>query len=197
MGLLGLEHRLKRTFETQGDYGILEQYLERSLLWQAADGGGTMRKIAYPQNRAVPSWSWMAYTGPISYMDIPFSETTWSEDTFVNPFKSGSLRYSKRRDEGKHAPELVALAKNLEIGGIELHRRLVIDEPCGLDELTPLRGVLIGKGKSVAREDDRIHYVLLVKPVPGEAKDVYERVGVGSLLACHISSDTGQLVRVR
>ena len=57
MGLLGLEQRLTHTFKTRGDHGILEGYLERSLLWQAADGGGTMRRIEYPQHRPVPSWS--------------------------------------------------------------------------------------------------------------------------------------------
>jgi len=32
-----------------------------------------------PIHRKVPSWSWMAYDGRISYMDISFEQVAWSD----------------------------------------------------------------------------------------------------------------------
>jgi hypothetical protein len=76
VAILGLEKRLVRSFNTEGTHGVFQDYLHRSLLWKRSGKG--MKRIAYPTNRMVPSWSWMAYTGRISYMDIPFGGVEWS-----------------------------------------------------------------------------------------------------------------------
>lgn len=61
----------------------------------------------------------MAYVGAISYMDIPFERTTWSTNTFKNPFEADSPRQTKRMEEDGTSPELVAWAQGLKVEGIE------------------------------------------------------------------------------
>jgi hypothetical protein len=80
VAISGLESRFARAFGTEGSYGIFQRYLHRSTLWQRS--GDKMKRIKPPPDLPewkVPSWSWMAYEGEISYMDIPFEEVEWSD----------------------------------------------------------------------------------------------------------------------
>jgi len=74
----GLEKRLQKSFGTEGRYGIFARYLHRCLLWQPPDGKEMKRIRPDSDYLKVPSWSWMAYTGEITYMKIPFEEVEWS-----------------------------------------------------------------------------------------------------------------------
>src|ERR1700749_4852812 len=75
IAISGLEKRLIRTFNTRGAYGVFDTFLNRSVLWQR--GGDEMNRISYPARRSVPSWSWMAYDGRITYVDVPFGQVDW------------------------------------------------------------------------------------------------------------------------
>ncbi|ORY60792.1 uncharacterized protein BCR38DRAFT_411908 [Pseudomassariella vexata] len=196
VALLGLEQRLARTFKMQGDYGILEGFLERSLLWRAEKPYG-MKRISFPPGRGCPSWSWMAHMGAIGYLEIDFNRTDWSKEDFRNPFELGSLRRTYGERGGKGVVELAALARVLDIDRVEFSKRIILDEVDG-GEANLFKCIVIGKEKGmVEREGDRTHYVLVVKPSPkGTSDDVYERVGVATLLRSQISLSPGKWTRV-
>lgn len=107
MGIIGIEQRLARTFKTEGDYGIFALYLHRSLMWKR-EGSDKLVPIEYPSDRTVPSWSWMAYSGPISYVEAPFDRVLWNKNDLVLPFEGGRLRNSTQTRTGKPEPEIEA-----------------------------------------------------------------------------------------
>ena len=94
IAIKGLEIRLMDTFNTFGGFGILNKYLHRCLLWQRA--GKTLKRIqSFCRDNQVPSWSWMSYDGPISYMIVPFGQASWSED-ILSPFaKAQHLQFRR------------------------------------------------------------------------------------------------------
>lgn len=82
LAIQGLERRLFRELGCEGQHGILTSdplYLAHSLLWRRATEVGMHRTPIEPSPDSVqpPSWSWMAYTGEISYVDIRFGEVDW------------------------------------------------------------------------------------------------------------------------
>ncbi|CAH0054818.1 unnamed protein product [Clonostachys solani] len=79
IAILGLEHRLSRETGCKSRHGIVlgkPEYLGQSLMWRAATETG-MCTIKFPSQRQPPSWSWMAYTGEISYLDLRPGEVEW------------------------------------------------------------------------------------------------------------------------
>lgn len=200
MGILGLERRLARTLESKGNYGILQRYLQRSLMWQR-EAKSELTPIVYSEDRFVPSWSWMAYTGAIKYMAAPFDGVDWNnEDIRVN-FEEGSLRMSTRNHiDGHTRPEITALSKQIKTTGgiVDILRRISFDA-ITVDDLDILRCVVLGIDKpNGAARQERKHYVLVIKPSVKTSDDIiYTRAGVGFLLASHIVMDTGEWVRVQ
>jgi hypothetical protein len=61
--IFGLVKRIESARDTKERYGVFNDFLSRLLLWKrlATD------PIVY-DGRMVPSWSWMAYDGEISFM---------------------------------------------------------------------------------------------------------------------------------
>src|SRR5258708_6226269 len=60
VAMVGLESKIFTTFTTKGAYGVMEKYLQRSLLWQGHESSA-MDKIPFGENDPKPpSWSWMA-----------------------------------------------------------------------------------------------------------------------------------------
>ncbi|KAJ3578871.1 hypothetical protein NPX13_g1697 [Xylaria arbuscula] len=78
LAIAGLEQRLIRAFDTQGGYGVFTRYFGRGLLWQrdVTMAPQVMKPIQFPKSQKyqVPSWSWMAYEGAISFMDLPLTK---------------------------------------------------------------------------------------------------------------------------
>jgi hypothetical protein len=170
----GLEKRFARAFESDGDYGILQCYLHRCLLWQRS-GDEKMKRISYPTNRTPPSWSWMAYEGEISYMDIPFYQVEWSNAVHCRL-------------------ELKAVARKFSLNEME-SRLLKFDEDDQRD-IGRLRCIVIGRKRSESDpRDEQEHYILVVEPLEWK-KNTYKRVGVGSILRRHISFE-GPAIEVR
>jgi hypothetical protein len=194
VAIAGLEKRLVRTFGSKGGYGVFEAYLERGLLWQKPSGG-TLSRIAYDEAIHVPSWSWMAYVGPIEYLKFRFANTDWT-DEFQTPFKEGTMEWSKRywgANEAGGATDLLVRPRKMVLPDLaELFKRIQLDETVGELDVAALRCVVIGKQRLGA--DDlplsQTHYVLVIRPtVPGFPADGYMRVGVGRLLPEHISEE--------
>ncbi|QYS92813.1 Protein kinase domain-containing protein [Trichoderma simmonsii] len=176
--ILGLQTRLARTFESNVSYGIYERYLERTLLWQAEEHSDLSR-ISYKDGTFIPSWSWMAYTGEIRYMEIPFEQVDWIKNP-ESPF--GFSAHGAQCDSRLHAKA------NKLINSPKLLDRVTLDSKDYSFDQNSWKCIVAGKSK--ANEDSEVvHYVLLVRSVSC-APQTYERVGVGALLADHISPAT-------
>ncbi|KAF2175187.1 hypothetical protein K469DRAFT_724384 [Zopfia rhizophila CBS 207.26] len=141
-----LEDRIAGALKCQSRYGIFQKYLHRNLLWQVSND--KMKEIAYDHH--VLSWSWMAYSGGIQFMDIPLGET------FQN-CKMGLY-------EAQYA---VLDSDGAKRGWIQY------DVEGGKD-LRKEQYVVVGRKSNSGIEE---YYVLVVRPtgVDGE----YRRVGVG------------------
>jgi hypothetical protein len=184
----GLETRLLDTFGTTGGYGVFDIYLHRCLLWQRA--GDTLKHIeAFRGGKIVPSWSWMAYDGPIRYMIVPFGQAEWCND-IISPFAGagqtdflGNSRLD-RNNMGTSALDLEAPV--WEVVNTE-GAKVILDDPHRtLDQ--PLHCVVVGKSKTEPMQ----YYVLILHPCAHADDEVYERVGVGILGRRHIALDGAQ-----
>ncbi|PVH68548.1 HET-domain-containing protein [Cadophora sp. DSE1049] len=77
--IAGLESILAGFYSTSSAYGILSRFFGRSLLWHRPRDKW-VEPIPDFQNARVPSWSWMAYKGEISYEAIPKAGMKWERD---------------------------------------------------------------------------------------------------------------------
>jgi hypothetical protein len=71
----GLEARIAGGLHCNNKYGIFEKHLHRNLLWQTSDE--QTERIAYTNNQEVPSWSWMACSGGIEFMEVQMGLVSW------------------------------------------------------------------------------------------------------------------------
>ena len=71
----GLEVRIASALHCKSKHSIFETHLHRNLLWQASDKH--IERIAYTNNQEVPSWSWMACSGSIEFMEVKFGSVSW------------------------------------------------------------------------------------------------------------------------
>jgi hypothetical protein len=191
VAISGLEKRLVETFETEGQHGVTEKYLHRSLLWQR-DGDPRMKRILY-KNRKVPSWSWMAYEGHIKYMPIEFGTVGWNEivrfgarDTILEA-QVKEFRHCRVERSGTQC-EVSDKTDGSEGGWLRYD-----EEDCIAVET--VKCVIIGSEIGREAGSERQYYILLVTPPSlgerletgleygsEEGLEIYKRVGVGSLL---------------
>lgn len=69
VAISGLLDRIETILPCRIHHGIIEWYLHRTLLWRRVTGKAV--KIPY-ESREVPSWSWMAYSGPVVFLNDAF-----------------------------------------------------------------------------------------------------------------------------
>ncbi|KAI0469250.1 hypothetical protein F4859DRAFT_487482 [Xylaria cf. heliscus] len=179
VAISGLQRRIGDTFQSKVAHGIIYKYFQRSILWRAREAYG-MSRIIFASNSVMPSWSWMAYTGEITYMKIPFGKVDWTND-LQNPYEN----YYEDLGEEEHpsVSRLFASARSLEIEGSDLFSRITLDMDVRSDfDKDRWKCIRLGKDKG----DTGINYVLLIRPVNTD-DDVYERIGAGVLLDSHFS----------
>lgn len=176
----GLESRIAQAKNCETRFGIFQPYLHRSLLWQRSERQSTSR-IDY-EDQIIPSWSWMAYSGSIQFMDIPFGRVEWMH----------SLRFNKRNKYGrfnkKWKPALVTDVGSfqgcnserkgtgyaiLDLDGNE--RGHIQYDTETYEQLDAERCVVVGRD---SRKDRAGIYYILVARSTGR-KDEYIRVGTG------------------
>lgn len=117
-------------------------------------------------------------------MEIPFAGVEWTGNLHGPPDVAG---------DGRVSAEANSLCVTVE----ELMARAVLDmQGVNIVEAS-WKCVLIGKGKD-GQEDDAPHYVLLIRPIPASdpSGGLYERVGIATLLACHLSVGTSPVLIV-
>jgi hypothetical protein len=223
IAIAGLEQRLVRAFKTNGGYGVFEgSFFGRSLLWQRdinvePDG---LKEIAFPlkQQYFVPTWSWMAYQGAITFMDLPFDGVQWEQydaegkgiqwqwrargksDT-SSSLSSFSSNPAWHTGDSNEEANLVMRARGfVNFPAVHDDRRIVYDRATRpiLDRV--VKCVVIGRKKANSMMDtaEKLeHYVIIVAAKRNESEDnIYERVGVGSLPSSWIVQD-GPGIKVR
>jgi hypothetical protein len=170
----GLEERIASVLGCDSKYGIFQQYIHRNLLWQSFDN--KLERIAYDYH--VPSWSWMAYSGGIRFMEILWNEVDWIIDDHLRFDKEheydhaviaslGEIKHCTMERDGKKYD--VFCRERKKRGWIQYD----VEDGKGL-----YRGhcVVIGKKR---KDDIDEYYILLVGPTGVD--DEYRRIGVGQI----------------
>jgi hypothetical protein len=185
VAIAGLETRLIDAFDTSGGFGVFERYLGRGLLWIRAPDVAHLTKIPFdPAQSRVPSWSWMAYEGAISFLDLPFGDIDWTTDIeFRSPFSTnGSSRESLGRissSRNGHRTELRVVARAFDMPAAWCASKsscIMWDHPTATHD--QLRCVVIGRLASESGTPAQKHWVLIVREF---SAGLYERVGAGFL----------------
>ncbi|KAI1130720.1 hypothetical protein F5Y10DRAFT_262869 [Nemania abortiva] len=183
VAIIGLENRLLQAFGTRGKYGILECFLHRSLLWQRGRDEIAMRRIAFPHSRKVPSWSWLAYQGGISYMEVPPNNTDWNaeiSDAFRD--SAGNSSYS---GDVEALGKLEVKVYDCDMSGIytdDPKPNIIFDDP-GQQEHCKSQCIIVGREISTPAEKMQGHYYVLfvTQKSTTEFFTEWERFGVGIL----------------
>ncbi|KAL2277522.1 hypothetical protein FJTKL_15438 [Diaporthe vaccinii] len=181
--IAGLQRRIARIFNSDVDHGVFWRWPARTLLWCAAQPG-SLASIHYDDDGAKPpSWSWMAYSGRVGYLDIDFGGVEWT-------------KYGRGPPD---APDwaLQVEARELRVDGAVLKQRAVLDteSPGALDD--SWRCVVLGKEDMGRDGNDDAYYVLLIRPLtrhslslrPDQLEEYYERVGVATLLGSNLLAE--------
>ncbi|KAJ3538739.1 hypothetical protein NM208_g5774 [Fusarium decemcellulare] len=188
LAIAGLEQRLIRAFDTKGGYGVFERYLGRTVLWKRGSRTA-LKKIDFPPNQdfKVPSWSWMAYSGAIDFVNAPFDKVDWSED-LGSPWASASP-FTSSTGDSTSSNVLHAKARGFDQG--TSGSQVVYDSGAPSARST-MKCVVVGKEKqedSADRTQQR-HFVLIVMSRPAARKpDEYVRIGAGVLPTGSIDLD--------
>ncbi|KAI0440127.1 heterokaryon incompatibility protein-domain-containing protein [Xylaria telfairii] len=203
LAIAGIEQRLIRAFETQGGYGVFTRYFGRGLLWQrdVTLPSQIMRPIQFPKSQQykVPSWSWMAYEGAISFMHLPFGGIDWEETEVRSPWSppspaltslshmSNISNSSWHTADVNERTDLTVVARDFSASA-DTH---IIYDRGERPRDRIMKCVIVGRRKLTAEIDaDRIHYVLVIAQQQGaELGTGYERIGVGSLPGSAIMLD--------
>ncbi|KAK0669118.1 heterokaryon incompatibility protein-domain-containing protein [Cercophora samala] len=188
IAIAGLEQRLVAAFNTHGGYGVFDSpFFGRSLLWQRDESAGTsMTRIHFPREQRynVPSWSWMAYEGAISFMDLPFDGIDWlySAEGLVPPWGSTTYTTTASSHTGNTDEHTFLRARVRDFTDLMTGSTGIIYDAGSqyfLQEKKRAKCVVVGKQKSKSGTTNVHHYVIVV--VPKDGKDGYERVGVAAL----------------
>jgi hypothetical protein len=198
----GLESRIAQAKKCETRFGIFESFLHRSLLWQRSEERNTDR-IGY-KAQSVPSWSWMAYSGSIQFMDMTFGDVEWVRSLRFNKQSKyrwfnrkwkptlvtdiGSFRRCKFERRGTDCAILdLDGADGAERGWIqydmETHKRLDAE-----------RCVVVGRNFCESDTGKRNYYILVVRPTGVENE--YTRVGAGWILSDYVARQSVQALIV-
>jgi hypothetical protein len=195
----GLESRIVKALKTKSIYGIPEKFIHQTLLWQRPEHG-ELNGIEYV-DKSVPSWSWMACSGPIEFAIPPKTRMGWRTALSFE----GSLQMAWRaalsfgrsskntllaaevanfidcelKGEGT-TKELLKKGEESMIGWIRYDK--MEDKP----EFDVQRCIVVGRESAAGK-----YYVLVVKPSP--LKHEYTRIGTSAIDGSHLSRIEGKV----
>lgn len=183
----GLEERIARVLECGSSYGVFEKYLHKNLLWYPAPRNSTRTECVSVNDDThnIPSWTWMAYSGGIEFVKIPFGITNW--------IKHDHLQFNKECNS------VVAASLGEIINCATRHCENCTARPCekrhvlvgaggetgwvqydfgGDEEPNTIQCVVIGSETAKDTSSGQ-YYILLVRPTSVDGQ--YKRVGVGQV----------------
>ncbi|KAK4164675.1 heterokaryon incompatibility protein-domain-containing protein [Cladorrhinum sp. PSN259] len=231
IAIAGLEQRLVAAFNTHGGYGIFDgEFFGRSLLWKRDSEEG-MRRIDFSaaqmlplsstKSYTVPTWSWMAYEGAISFLDLPFRGVEWhygGEKGIKSPWAQTTTAVATGSSSGSQTNSSSATWHTGNSGeetylkvwasefvvSLEMAKtKILFDEgsntSLGFDDWRQVKCVIVGRRKLKSAQQagldtgDLEHYVLVVVSSPKEGRqDMYERIGVAALPGSWIAQGGGE-----
>jgi hypothetical protein len=168
----GLEARIAHALKCNSRHGIFQKHLHRNLLWQASNG--KMQRIAYYNNQYVPSWSWMACSGGVQFIEVKFGLVSWVDKlAFDDERDSAALiadvgKFRKCTLKPDNDRYTISSFFGRKRGWVQYD---VESGRKGHEELC----VVVGRAEEKASKD---HYYILVVVPTGEDGE-YKRVGVG------------------
>jgi len=179
----GLETRIAHVLDNantpEKSFGTYELFLHRSLLWHRRDRH--MGQINYT-DLEVPSWTWMAYTGGISFVDIGYGDL----DLFKSLRRDGNTMVS---DEWAFADCKIEREADghviLDHGG-EKRGWIKYDVDEG-ENLHMERGIVLGRQQGE-------YYTMIVRGCKTEGE--YKRVGLGKIQEGYILRQRS-IIRIR
>lgn len=178
--IAGLERRLAKEMASPFAFGVFANvgYLHRSLLWRRTDNSH-LQWIKNPPV-PVPTWSWMAYTGPISYLDPPSTGVEWNRD----------IALENTTEQAKLTAPITEFTAEM----IQRQSLLTMDSWTTVD-FQSLKCVVVGRDPPSlpeSRMEDETYYILVVSQVqPLTAQLEYERVGVAIVQREHLALEQG------
>ncbi|KAH9876710.1 hypothetical protein J1614_003842 [Plenodomus biglobosus] len=199
----GLMHRLTTAFKTHSLAGLFQAFWGRCLLWKRA-GKKPLRKI--PQGphtkRMPPSWSWMAYEGPISFFDPVGGQVDWNDGhdgvslPFHNRAQSSWLKTSNRSESNALRAHVFGLSPAL--GNAREEEAFASFDSAEVVPFASVKCFVVGAENQVTLEQDlRKHFVVLVRKSESLNQFVsYERVGVGHMLGKFIRFEESDFVSI-
>jgi hypothetical protein len=181
-----LQQRLLRTLKVKGGFGMFDEgvtrgLLCRSLLWRRGSDTASLSRIDFPPDRimpAIPSWSWMAFTGGIDYLQPDFGSVRWED--LQSPWSTARLRNGPYNA----GSVLIATLRECDLGSAwadQAESELIFDDPDSPPQFT-MTCLVLGKHKGSPSAEAQRHYILLVTATlerDGDGKTLYERAGVG------------------
>jgi hypothetical protein len=195
IAIKGLETRLLDTLRTDGGHGVLEIYLGRCLLWKRTKA--RLQRIEFDNKDQKeehkppppPSWSWMAYDGPIQYMNIPFETVEWNRWTqhIISPWGATSSGSSL-------SLELRVQVRDISTA-LPAGPRVYLDDP-NRTLGRPYKCVVLGSRQDSAQAIDKKYYILIVGRLD-EDGNVYDRAGVARLEWNQIVWESATEARIR
>ncbi|KAJ8110945.1 hypothetical protein OPT61_g6345 [Boeremia exigua] len=188
VAIQGLQQRLLHTMDVKGGFGIFDEgemrgLLRRSLLWCRDVNATKLVRVSFPRDTCIPSWSWMAYSGAISYLHLKFGAWDWEDLT--SPW-SHPINETDADENASSMREttLLAKARDLDLGAaLEDEGELTLDDPATVLRDTTMC-VVLGRAKGAVSALEQKNCVLIVRPTGDKAwhgESIYERVGTGFL----------------
>ncbi|KAF2726699.1 HET-domain-containing protein [Polyplosphaeria fusca] len=178
IAVAGLLDRVAGTLKCRCRYGVFELYLHRNLLWQASNSG--LKEITYNHDHRVPSWSWMAYSGGINFLNIEFGKVEWinhlrfdEESRLLLVAKIGRFQDCALQPDGRCYAVLGFKGK--EVGSIQYD----VD---GDEEFCEKKCVPLGRTRTWWHKTK--YYVIVVRST-GVVSE-YRRIGVGWIQSSYI-----------
>ncbi|KAM0437845.1 hypothetical protein ACHAPT_002210 [Fusarium lateritium] len=197
IAIAGLEQRLVNAFGTHGGYGVFEgKFFRRSLLWiRDTTITEKLEEIDFPSNQkyVVPTWSWMAYEGAITFMKVPFDTVEWEEgkDAIRSPWTysdSSSSSTSWHTGNSNERIDLTAYARELT-NLILAEKEIVYDQGRAVPTRGSVKCVIVGRERVRSNAATLQHYYVLAVALRGGSETEYKRVGAACLPGTCIAWD--------
>jgi hypothetical protein len=166
----------------QGGFGLFDDpddsknkgFLRRSLLWRRGNDALTLCKIHFDDPEMVPSWSWMAVSGGISYFHPQFTGFDWKhiKPPWLHPTQADTKQI------------IEAQVTDFELPGADSEEHEVIFDDSGRSKQGKTKAIVLGIEKLPNAVEAKRHYILLVDMMAEFTPDGHKyckRVGAGYL----------------
>jgi hypothetical protein len=185
VALSGLESRIAKAIKTKCIYGIPEKFIHQILLWQRPELG-ELNGIEYV-NKSIPSWSWMACSGPIEFAIPLETQMDWRIGLSFKGSPKNALSAAEVANfigcefQGEGTTKEI-----LKRGGESIVGCIRYDKMEDIPEFDIQRCIVVGRGSDRGK-----YYVLVVNPSSLEHE--YTRIGTGAIDSSYLSRIEGKV----